>query len=926
MSVNHMKTAAMLSVAAAGALFRSVCAGNPPADAAIAPGFRFGCSARFLKPPTGETTILCKPGEYWLRYDCSPGRAEGSFNFFVNLEGAWEPRLAFAASVETGRVYRLTGGWTGRALTFAVDGEELAPMRRRGCPRPSGSQLSFGSRDVVEVSGFTIHNERRPAAVFGMFRTRELMPRIGTPATLCAEVVNVGCDSGPCTLAARGRDGVTATPAVMSLDNLQEGCRRRCEWKIDPGTNGIAYVDFALTGRDGATLLKETRRVVFMPTQDPDYSARAWNPPTKPTRTWHVDSLSGDDSRDGLSPQTAWRTFRNAAGLELGPGERLLLRRGCTFRDELAVSARGSAENWAEIGAYGTGMRPQISRRRHIGDRCAYVDGAACLAVRDITFCNAGSGLYVRCSRSGDGQVLVERCLAHHIEGTYFFNAHGLPEWRDQPGPAGGASSRGFEVGGPYARRVVMRDCESYQCSSGFCVNGVDTFLNRMFCHDNYSHNTSPHPFNLASRSWMTDCVFDASGWHAALGTMGVMLAYNDGLIMRGCHFLNQPDSGSPDQGGVDFELLGENCLIDRCTFRGNAGAAIEVLGLQSPQTRNLYIRGCRFDRNNWTRKNGPAEIQVWGSPATAPDIACSNGRIEGNGFVLVPGVQFYVNRTRTTNDWALVGNREFDFPEDLDRAFPYPDPPAVAVCDETWTDSHSAALFARVGGCVGGKLRWEQTEGPAAVEFARPEDRCTRASFPAIGDYRVQVVADNGTLWRTARTAVHVLPPGARTCRVWDFAKPLDAQGWSAERTGSRFMVLPQKNNSIKSFPVHLVCGDYFVVAVEESREACIVTPDDRSVGVEFSASRANAMRIRMQNGTTSRRMRLFWQTDGEPEWKAGNSLAFDVRPQDDDDEVYEVRVPQVGGVKRLKLAFSADGERVSGTCRIDYIWIGRL
>ena len=114
--------------------------------------------------------------------------------------------------------------------------------------------------------------------------------------------------------------------------------------------------------------------------------------------------------------------------------------------------------------------------------------------------------------------------------------------------------------------------------------------------------------------------------------------------------------------------------------------------------------------------------------------------------------------------------------------------------------------------------------------------------------------------------------------------------------------------------------------MAVEESREACIVTPDDRSVGVEFSASRANAMRIRMQNGTTSRRMRLFWQTDGEPEWKAGNSLAFVVRPQDDDDAVYEVRVPQIGGVKRLKLAFSADGELVSGTCRIDYIWIGRL
>ena len=51
---------------------------------------------------------------------------------------------------------------------------------------------------------------------------------------------------------------------------------------------------------------------------------------------------------------------------------------------------------------------------------------------------------------------------------------------------------------------------------------------------------------------------------------------------------------------------------------------------------------------------------------------------------------------------------------------------------------------------------------------------------------------------------------------------------------------------------------------------------------------------------------------------------MAFDVTPEDDGDAVYSAKLPPVGEIKRLKLAFSADGVPVTGTCRIDYIWLG--
>jgi hypothetical protein len=64
----------------------------------------------------------------------------------------------------------------------------------------------------------------------------------------------------------------------------------------------------------------------------------------------------------------------------------------------------------------------------------------------------------------------------------------------------------------------------------------------------------------------------------------------------------------------------------------------------------------------------------------------------------------------------------------------------------------------------------------------------------------------------------------------------------------------------------------------------ACLVSPDDRDTGVAFTPDRANAVRIKMMNHTDSAKMRLWWQTDGTPEWKEENSVAFDVKPQDED------------------------------------------
>ena len=79
---------------------------------------------------------------------------------------------------------------------------------------------------------------------------------------------------------------------------------------------------------------------------------------------YYLDSREGDDSADGRSPQTAWRSLAKANTRTFAPGDSLLLRRGCSWLGEtLAPRGSGTPEAPILIDAYGEGEQPLIDRR-----------------------------------------------------------------------------------------------------------------------------------------------------------------------------------------------------------------------------------------------------------------------------------------------------------------------------------------------------------------------------------------------------------------------------------------------------------------------------------------------------------------------------------------------------------------------------------
>jgi hypothetical protein len=77
--------------------------------------------------------------------------------------------------------------------------------------------------------------------------------------------------------------------------------------------------------------------------------------------TYFVDATNGDDTRDGLSDVTAWKTIAKVNGSSFAPGDQILFKRGEVWRESLVPPSSGSAGNPIKFDAYGSGEAPTIT-------------------------------------------------------------------------------------------------------------------------------------------------------------------------------------------------------------------------------------------------------------------------------------------------------------------------------------------------------------------------------------------------------------------------------------------------------------------------------------------------------------------------------------------------------------------------------------
>ena len=84
--------------------------------------------------------------------------------------------------------------------------------------------------------------------------------------------------------------------------------------------------------------------------------------------TYYVDSKDGNDSNAGTSESKAFKTLDKVNGLNLEPGDTVLLKKGSVFEDQALKFTKedsGTAEAPVKVSTYGEGKRPQINTNGH---------------------------------------------------------------------------------------------------------------------------------------------------------------------------------------------------------------------------------------------------------------------------------------------------------------------------------------------------------------------------------------------------------------------------------------------------------------------------------------------------------------------------------------------------------------------------------
>ena len=79
-------------------------------------------------------------------------------------------------------------------------------------------------------------------------------------------------------------------------------------------------------------------------------------------KTYYIDATKGNDTNNGQSSSTAWKTIAKVNASSFNPGDQILFKKGEIWRETLIVPSSGSSDNPITFGAYGnSNNKPIIS-------------------------------------------------------------------------------------------------------------------------------------------------------------------------------------------------------------------------------------------------------------------------------------------------------------------------------------------------------------------------------------------------------------------------------------------------------------------------------------------------------------------------------------------------------------------------------------
>jgi hypothetical protein len=135
--------------------------------------------------------------------------------------------------------------------------------------------------------------------------------------------------------------------------------------------------------------------------------------------TYYVDAGGGSDSNAGTSEATAWKTLAKVNAMTFTQGDKILLRAGQQWVEQLKPKGSGVSGNPITIGAYGEGPRPIVDGRNVRGGGA----GGAAVHLQNVSYWTV-TGLEVT-NDDGTDNVGSPSALGKNRSGIMVYNNSG---------------------------------------------------------------------------------------------------------------------------------------------------------------------------------------------------------------------------------------------------------------------------------------------------------------------------------------------------------------------------------------------------------------------------------------------------------------------------------------------------------------------
>jgi len=344
--------------------------------------------------------------------------------------------------------------------------------------------------------------------------------------------------------------------------------------------------------------------------------------------TFHVDAERGNDAQDGLKPETAWRSLAKVNLAPLAPGDRLLFRRGHTWRGQL-IPQSGDAGGVITYGAFGDGPKPVLL-------------GSAA-AGRAEDWQPAGEGIWatvkVRSSQSIPLSVDVGNIIFDHGKTT------GVKKWSEAE---------------------LRRDGDFYYDPRSWQVK-LRCEANPATRHPSIELALRRHIIDQGGRGYVTyenlDLRYGAAHGIGGGSTHHITVRGCDVSYIGGGHQMTRPDGKPVRYGnGIEFWSGARDCLVEDCRLWEIYDAALTNQGDGTNVQENITYRrnviwNSEYSFEYWNRGSASRTRNIVFEYNTCVDAGLGWGhgqRPDPNGRHLM----FYDNVAATTN--VVIRNNIF--------------------------------------------------------------------------------------------------------------------------------------------------------------------------------------------------------------------------------------------------------------------------